>query len=163
SSNNNPGMVTMAGGTLSIKIDTGGNVQPSSTQLNGTMNVTANSTLQNNAVNSSRLWLGAINVSSGTTLTIIPNASGTAGAIGTLSANLTGASNLRTISVGGNAASNPILELQGTNTQSTTATFDLGSANGVIRTNRGTATINLGGLTGGSSTNLQGSTASGAN
>jgi len=162
-SNNNPGTVTLAGGTLSIKVDTAGKTNPASSQLNGTMNVTANSTLQNNAINTSRLWLGAINVSSGVTLTITPNASGTAGVIGTLSAVLNGASNLGTIGIGGSAAMNPILELQGTNTQSSTATFDLGSANGVLRTNRGSTTINLGALTGGGSTNLQGSTGSGAN
>lgn len=157
-SNNVPGTVTLAGGTLSIKVDAGGNTQPSSSQLNSAMSVTANSTLQNNAANSSRLWAGAINVSSGVTLTINPNASNTAGVIGTLSAVLNGASDVGTISLGANSGT---LELQGTNTQSTTATFDLGSASGAIRTNRTGATISLGALTGGVGAQLQGSTGAG--
>ena len=148
--------VTLSGGTLSIKVDTNGQTMPASTNLSGTLTVTDNSTLQNNAINASRIWNGSINVAAGKTLTINPNASNTAGVVGFLGATLSGASDLGTISLG---ASSGTLELQGLNTQSTTATFDLGTGGGVIRNNRPTTTINLGALTGGTGGGqLQGTT-----
>jgi autotransporter-associated beta strand protein len=150
--------VTLAGGTLSIKVDTNGQTMPASTNLLGTLTVTDNSTLQNNAINTSRIWNGSLNVAAGKTLTINPNASNTAGVVAFLGATLSGATDLGTISLGANSGT---LELQGVNTQSTTATFDLGTAGGVIRNNRPTTTLNLGALTGGTGGGqLQGSSAS---
>src|SRR5688500_16225217 len=59
-SNNNPGPVTLDGGTLAINVTTAGNVNPASGQLAGRLIVASNSTLANTSITTNngpyRIW-----------------------------------------------------------------------------------------------------------
>jgi autotransporter-associated beta strand protein len=148
---NNPGPVTLAGGTLAINVNTAGNVQPASSQLAGTLTVTADSTLANTSADTSggpyRIWgsatAAAVNVQSGVTLTIAPGAVGSR-----LDSNLSGS--VGTFSLGANSG---VLRLGSPGSGGVNATFDAGTNGGIIRA--GNTTVNLGALTGAAGTRVE--------
>jgi autotransporter-associated beta strand protein len=145
---NTPGTVTLAGGTLVINVNTAGNTQPSSTQLAGVLEVTADSTLVNGATNTTggpfRVWgspaASKVNVAAGVTLTVDPGVGGAR-----FDSDFSGSSGR--ISLGSNSGS---VRFGSSGTGGVNATFDTGTGAGIIRA--GAATLHLGALTGAAGT-----------
>jgi fibronectin-binding autotransporter adhesin len=153
--NNNPS-ITLNGGTLDINVyanaNNSGNTQMSSSQLAGTMNVLSNSTLElgANVTNSSRVYDGTIALSNNAALhftsAVTTNEMDCAATIignGTISLGTT----------------NTTLRLDKTAGGDANATYDLGTGSGILRNDLASGTINLGALTGGPNTILDGSEA----
>lgn len=147
--NRNDGPVTLAGGTLTININVGGNTQPSSSQLKGTLSVTADSTLAGAADHlQDHFYNGPITVDTGATLHVDTGAGIVLG--GSLAASR-GAFDL--------GASTGVFRI---NIGSALATFDLGTGSATLENNQfGSTTVSLGSLSGGSGTFLLGSHQSG--
>ena len=154
---NNPGPVTLAGATLAININTGGNVNASSGQLAGRLIVTANSTLANTSITTNggpyRLWgsqnAAMVEMTPEVTLTIIP---GLAGA--RFDSNLSLAQG--TFTLGTNSG---FVQMGAPGLGGASATFDTGSNGGIIRA--GGTTLNLGALTGSAGTRVEAQTSAG--
>ena len=156
-SNNNPGPVTLDGGTLAININTAGNVNPASGQLAGRLIVASNSTLANTAITTNsgpyRIWgsnnAAMVEMAPEVTLTIIPPAIGAR-----FYSNLSLA--LGTFTLGTNSGS---LQMGSPGLGGVNATFDTGSNGGIIRA--GGTTLNLGALTGAAGTRVEAQTSAG--
>jgi autotransporter-associated beta strand protein len=148
---NNPGTVTLAGGTLAVFVNTAGNTNPSSGQLAGPLVVTSNSTLANTQTLATggpfRIWgsqnAAMVNVQEGVTLTIVPGPGGAR-----FDSNLslsTGTFSLRNNS--------GVLRMGSPGNGGANAVFDAGTNGGIIRA--GNTTLNLGALTGAAGTRVE--------
>jgi autotransporter-associated beta strand protein len=152
-SNNNPAVV-LNGGTFGVNINTGGNTAPASTNFAGTMNVISNSNFNLYANNNSAMWAGTINIGTGVTLSMnsVASSANEMGLAGTV------VSNGGTISLG---SSNSILRLDSTNAGSAGTIYDIGTGAGMIRNKLANGSVvNMGELTGGAGTFLEGSESS---
>jgi fibronectin-binding autotransporter adhesin len=156
--------VTLAGGTLSINVQTAGNTQPGSADYNGTLSVIADSTLAlsrdtTGSVSSSRTWQGPITVNSGVTLTLQE----LNGVRFRLPGNLNSSTGTFKL-VDGSTPTEVTLENTTGGAGSSTAIFDLGAGASILDTNfTSSTTTNLGALIGGAATSLKGSISSNAN
>jgi autotransporter-associated beta strand protein len=156
-SNNNPGPVTLDGGTLAININTAGNVNPASGQLAGRLIVASNSTLANTAITTNsgpyRIWgsnnAAMVEMAPEVTLTIVPPAIGAR-----FDSNLSLA--LGTFTLGTNSGS---VQMGSPGLGGVNATFDTGSNGGILRA--GGTTLNLGALTGAAGTRVEAQTSAG--
>jgi autotransporter-associated beta strand protein len=149
--NNNPGNVTLAGGTLAVNINTAGNVNASSGQLAGRLIVTSNSTLANTSITTNsgpyRIWgsqnAAMVEMAPDVTLTIVPGL-----ASARFDSNLSLAQG--TFTLGTNSG---FLRMGSPGLGGASATFDTGSNGGIIRA--GGTTLNLGALTGAAGTRVE--------